>query len=207
MVSRSRPAFSSRFLSSLFVENTAGNKAVFYNYLTLTPELRIELKTPLGKLCQSEELPSLIANRKPLIIIGDYSEKVALMLPELTECLSLSVVDGRTKRTDFITEESEYTRKPNRTLIATSPPAYLSLELVNLLDRYFSLKDFSEWTRVFVRGEEDLATLPVMWLMPAGSALIYGQPGEGAVVVYGGRTAKQKARYFLSCMRRSNDVG
>jgi hypothetical protein len=35
---------------------------------------------------------------------------------------------------------------------------------------------------VFVKGEEDLAVIPLVRMVPDGSAVFYGQPGEGVVV-------------------------
>ncbi len=37
--------------------------------------------------------------------------------------------------------------------------------------------------KIVVEGEEDLATLPAVLSAPLGSAVVYGQPGEGLVLV------------------------
>jgi uncharacterized protein (UPF0218 family) len=37
---------------------------------------------------------------------------------------------------------------------------------------------------VKVKGEEDMLALPLFTLAPKGSAVLYGQPLEGVVVVY-----------------------
>jgi GTP-dependent dephospho-CoA kinase len=37
--------------------------------------------------------------------------------------------------------------------------------------------------RVIVHGEEDLLTLPILILIPAGSVVLYGQPLKGIVIV------------------------
>ena len=38
-------------------------------------------------------------------------------------------------------------------------------------------------TRIEVVGEEDLATLVCVHLAPPGSAVVYGQPGQGVVLI------------------------
>ncbi|MEM1874811.1 MAG: DUF359 domain-containing protein, partial [Candidatus Hadarchaeales archaeon] len=37
--------------------------------------------------------------------------------------------------------------------------------------------------RVIVEGEEDLVTIPAVLTSPIGSIVIYGQPGEGTVII------------------------
>ena len=37
--------------------------------------------------------------------------------------------------------------------------------------------------KIIVDGEEDLATLPAILYAPLGSAVVYGQPNEGSVLV------------------------
>jgi len=40
-----------------------------------------------------------------------------------------------------------------------------------------------EKIKIIVEGEEDLATLPAILYSPPGSAVVYGQPNEGSVLV------------------------
>jgi len=37
--------------------------------------------------------------------------------------------------------------------------------------------------RIYVKGEEDLAVMPLVALLPNGSVILYGQPNEGVVRV------------------------
>ena len=41
----------------------------------------------------------------------------------------------------------------------------------------------AERIKIVVNGEEDLATLPAILYAPLGSAVVYGQPNEGSVLV------------------------
>jgi uncharacterized protein (UPF0218 family) len=53
---------------------------------------------------------------------------------------------------------------------------------------------------MIVEGEEDLLTLVAMAVAPLGSLVIYGQPGEGLVLVEVDDAAKKKAWCFLEVM-------
>jgi uncharacterized protein (UPF0218 family) len=54
---------------------------------------------------------------------------------------------------------------------------------------------------VVVDGEEDLATLPALVAAPTGASIVYGQPGEGMVLVEVDLTSTDRARDLLSRMR------
>ena len=55
----------------------------------------------------------------------------------------------------------------------------------------------AEPVTIIVDGEEDLATLPALVLAPAGSSVIYGQPGAGMVHVAVTDTQTEEARRLL----------
>ena len=56
---------------------------------------------------------------------------------------------------------------------------------------------------MIVDGEEDLLTLVAMAVAPLGSFVIYGQPGEGVVLVEVDGEARKKAHSFLEGMNES----
>ena len=53
-------------------------------------------------------------------------------------------------------------------------------------------------TAVQVDGEEDLAVLPLALAAPEGSLILYGQPGEGVVVLEISQTTKDQAHTLLT---------
>ena len=51
---------------------------------------------------------------------------------------------------------------------------------------------------VHVNGEEDLAVIPLVRIVPDGSAVFYGQPGEGVVVKIVDAEARRHAKELFS---------
>ena len=54
--------------------------------------------------------------------------------------------------------------------------------------------------RILVSGEEDLLLVPALARAPAGAILMYGQPGEGLVVVRADERSKEKARRLMALL-------
>jgi uncharacterized protein (UPF0218 family) len=89
----------------------------------------------------------------------------------------IAVVDGleRRSRRD---RSIDYHAKE---MLCTNPAGTISKEAVNVLQ--IALKTPPPIT-VKVKGEEDMLALPLFTLAPKGSAVLYGQPLEGIVLVY-----------------------
>lgn len=51
--------------------------------------------------------------------------------------------------------------------------------------------------KVLVEGEEDLLTIVAVLLAPEGSIVVYGQPGEGAVVIRVDESSKERMRKII----------
>jgi len=66
----------------------------------------------------------------------------------------------------------------------TNPPGHITNELVNAVkEAYLGIIKDGKQRIIEVDGEEDLAGVPAVLLAPLGSLVLYGQPGEGVVVV------------------------
>ena len=65
-------------------------------------------------------------------------------------------------------------------MVCSNPAGMISEEAVRVLR---SALEASSPSRVKVQGEEDLLALPLFALAPKGSAVLYGQPLEGIVLV------------------------
>ena len=55
-------------------------------------------------------------------------------------------------------------------------------------------------TKIVVKGEEDLAALPVISMAKIGAKVIYGMPDKGMVVVDVNQQAKERANKLLERM-------
>jgi uncharacterized protein (UPF0218 family) len=93
----------------------------------------------------------------------------------------LAIVDNKTKRLptpDHVQKSLEHDRY--KTIEVKNPPATLTQGLVDVIRESLRGK---ERVKIVVDGEEDLATLPAILYAPLGSAVVYGQPNEGSVLV------------------------
>ncbi|MFW9995374.1 MAG: GTP-dependent dephospho-CoA kinase family protein [Candidatus Odinarchaeota archaeon] len=156
--------------------------------LELPFELRNEFKTPVGKLYieesgfkPEERVSALLKDKKqPTIVVGDVC---ALTLGQAGFFPSIAIIDNKTLRyqqTDSYLPDYD----PRATITATNPAGQVTHEAVNAIQRglvfYGKLK---KTILVKIEGEEDLLVLPATILAPSGSHVIYGQPGEGIVVL------------------------
>ncbi|MHC1605564.1 MAG: GTP-dependent dephospho-CoA kinase family protein [Candidatus Methanofastidiosia archaeon] len=151
--------------------------------MKLTPILETMLKKPLGILIQGEMpqpytlLRKVVAN-ETIVAVGDVvSENLAKVGIEP----SLTIIDGKTKR---IVRVSESVERAEADIIVKNPKSTITKELWEAIKS----SDFKN-RKIFIDGEEDLATLPAILFAPEGSMVIYGQPDEGVVIV---RVTKEK---------------
>lgn len=157
----------------------------------LTEELRAILKKPLGKLTSNAEaVYSALEAQKSgrlLICIGDSCswEMISAGVKPV-----LIVYDNLCKRvpTTGIMREGldAYNGKP---VVVKNPAGYITDELEEALETAIALGK----GKILVDGEEDLAALPAIIKARMGTLVIYGQPGEGVVLVNVTEESKKKA--------------
>ena len=148
--------------------------------LELPDALRSELKDPLGPIF-TDGATLLQEATEPVISVGDV---VTYYIIRAGHTPAVALVDERTERgvvddeiARTIAEYDEF----DRIIEVTNPPATLTRELVTALRA--AIRDAPvQSTLIEVDGEEDLAALPAVVLAPAGSTVVYGQPGEGMVL-------------------------
>jgi uncharacterized protein (UPF0218 family) len=166
--------------------------------LTLTQDLRQELKNPLGTLIKGppketmKQLKLLIQKQKPpyLISIGDDVSQNMLKHGLQTQII---VVDGRIMRESI---------KPLKTLVTAkidvkNPAGTLTPETWIAFDRALQEK---QQVQILVDGEEDLLTLVAVLESPENSLVVYGQPHEGVVAVTVDKTTKERVRKIINSM-------
>jgi uncharacterized protein (UPF0218 family) len=168
--------------------------------MLLPEEMRSVLKEPLGRLCRGQGLECVKAMEDELkaaskiIAVGDMT---AFYLMEAAFLPDLLIVDHKTKRMpapDHVLESLQHDRY--RTVEVINPPATLTQELMELIDASLA-KD--EHVKIVVEGEEDLATLPAILYAPLNSAVVYGQPNEGSVIV---KVTPEKKKQIENLMKK-----
>ena len=146
--------------------------------LLLTPEVELLVRRPLGILIQGEipapyRLLAVSFGDVPVIAVGDVVTE-QLELAGIAPALSL--LDGKTKRRALA---SAGNRRAGADLVIANPAGSITKELWDAIRDC----DFKN-RKIFIDGEEDLATLPAILYAPLGSIVVYGQPDEGIVVVH-----------------------
>ena len=163
--------------------------------VSLPDSLRDELKTPAGPVYTDAEA-MLVDAGSPLIAVGDvvtYHLLGAGVTPDV------ALVDEQTERS---TVDPEITARIDAASFASeqrvsNPAAVLTKELLVGLREAI---DSEEPTLLAVDGEEDLAALPAVVFAPDGASVVYGQPGEGMVLVSVTDDTRTAMRTILSRM-------
>lgn len=155
--------------------------------LKLPEDQRHLFRRPFGTLYSSLDPVLPLLSGKLFFSVGDVVTDHLLTsgFPP-----AIAIIDGQTMRRPHNgVEIPEY-----RTIYVRNPAGYICEELVSAAnDAISSLK-----TIIQVDGEEDLAVLPLALVAPCGSVILYGQPGEGVVLLEITESVKQQAQFFLN---------
>lgn len=173
--------------------------------LKLTDELRTILKKPLGLLIEGTEkettkraLKLLDGKNVPIIAaVGDVCVRSLLqrgLKPDL------SIIDGKTLRTS-----DEFVDIPaDLSLQIENPQGFLVPQAWDKIEQAYESRIRTE---IFVKGEEDLFTLPCVLLAPMKSIVFYGQPpipeynmNAGLVMITVTAAKKQEFLGYLNAM-------
>ncbi|QSG11212.1 DUF359 family [Halapricum desulfuricans] len=167
--------------------------------LELPAALRSELKPPLGPVYTDADR-LLDDATEPIVAVGDI---VTYHLLGAGHTPAVALVDERTEReavdrevkTAVVGDDGPPAFDVRRSV--SNPAGTLTAELLSTLRRAV---DAGESTLVVVDGEEDLAALPAILAVPDGASVVYGQPGEGMVLVTTGPEVRDHARSLLERM-------
>ena len=167
--------------------------------LELPDDLRGAFKDPLGTVfTDPETLLAADDAGTPLVAVGDV---VTAHLRNAGHPPDVAVIDGKTERERI--DESISRSLPSPDVEVSNPPATLSRAL---LDALVAALARDGPTTIGVDGEEDLAALPAILATPRGGCVVYGQPGEGMVLVPVTDESRTLARDLLSRMAGDTDA-
>ncbi len=107
----------------------------------------------------------------------------------------LCVLDLKIQRQSV--EEPKDALRGYTILKTKNPPGWITLDAWRTIKRAINAVNKGKKVAVLVDGEEDLLGFPVAINGPLGSLLIYGQPGEGAVIVRLTKMEKDRAVKIL----------
>ncbi|MFH1787087.1 MAG: DUF359 domain-containing protein [archaeon] len=128
--------------------------------------------------------------RQPLSKVMTYEEAERQLKADLVvavgDRVSWQFSQSKKRRPDvFIVDGVEQRKKvrlnfrTRKKIRARNAPATVSEELWEAVKASLKEKD----VKIVVRGEEDLAVMPVVMLAPEGAQVVYGQPKEGVVLL------------------------
>ncbi|HHN81812.1 MAG TPA: DUF359 domain-containing protein [Methanomicrobia archaeon] len=163
--------------------------------MKLTPTVEAILKRPLGVLIRGDPpqpygiLSMSFGHELPIVAVGDVVTK-SLEDEGITPILS--IFDGHTKRRSMNTAEE---LRAKADMVVSNPRSAITRELWDAIKHC----DFN-YRKLFIDGEEDLATLPAILFAPEGSLVVYGQPDEGIVVVHITDEKRDEVRSILAMM-------
>jgi len=168
--------------------------------LVLTEQVRSSLKSPLGRLLPGsgpdiyKEIAQLISAKKPprVVLVGDVVSRNAVAASLRRDVM---IIDNREMRV----QTKPFDVLARRTFRVRNQPGTIGS------DAWAAVDDAIESGNavLIVDGEEDLLTLVAMAVAPLGSFVIYGQPGEGLVLVEVDDLARKKANSFLEAMSQN----
>ena len=155
---------------------------------------RDRMRAPLGVLLPDDtpdrDIRRRLPDGSPVVTVGDRTTERVLGLGVVP---ALQIVDGMERRKRRIPPASEVESE----VAVENPPAMITGQSVSAIADALASK---HPVRILVRGEEDLLVLPVCVHAPEGTAVLYGQPGEGLVVARVDAEIKNKAQKLLDLM-------
>ena len=165
--------------------------------MILTPNLRNELKIPLGNLIlnsssEKESYIQKIFSEKIVIAVGDATSELLFGMGLIP---LLHIVDGQEKRKKRFPPLSG---SINTELTVKNNPGEISLDSFNLIKNIFEQEPP---IRLLVDGEEDLLVLPVCLFAPENSVVMYGQPNEGLVIAEITAEVRAKVQKIVNQMK------
>ncbi len=140
--------------------------------------------------------PNFLQNSEFIATIGDIC---TIRIIEEIRIPDLMIVDYKTKRNIELTDEQRnLIEDSNCKVVKVDNKAGTISE-----DLYLEIEkavNNQEKTRIIVKGEEDLATLPVIKHCKIGAKVIYGMPDRGMVVVDVSQQTKERTNKLLERM-------
>lgn len=166
---------------------------------SLTSELRIKLKAPIGTLIRgsfaetTKIFKNMVEKEKPVLIVS-VGDTVTRNLSKNHVSLHLAIVDNRAMRRSV----TPVPLKMEKTMYIKNPQGIITDEAIESIRK--ALKSVCN-VKIVVNGEEDLLALVAVLHSPENSFVVYGQPHEGIVVVKVTQEKKDEIAAILRTMR------
>ena len=159
-------------------------------YFTLPQQQREALRRPIGPIyTDMQEVVSLFSSSTMFIAVGDVVSESLLRIDRQAD---ISIIDGMTRREVMRSEYNAVLAK-TRTTETKNPPGTITQNAVKTIQKVFTAYETTKEKQLLVvSGEEDLLAIPAILLAPLSSVILYGQFGQGIVVVEVSEQNKQR---------------
>jgi uncharacterized protein (UPF0218 family) len=137
-----------------------------------------------GKIPVPYQILKQMIEDEEVIAIGDV---VAENITKVGIEPAMIIVDGKSMRKERETN-IEYD------IVVKNPASEVTDELIAAIRKGYK--------RIFVEGEEDLASLPAILYADENSLVVYGQPSEGIMVIRPTEENKEKVRKTLELFEK-----
>jgi len=164
----------------------------------LPKHLRDLLKEPIGLLVDEEKLVEILKNKKYIVSVGD---QVTYTLLKHDIKPFMGIVDYKTRRGSCSDDVKNLIKSfGKKTFVVENPPGCISDDLWDVIK--FAFEDITSGSSILIEieGEEDLASLAVIYMAPSDVTIIYGLPDRGVLVVKPTSEIKQKIKKVLDEM-------
>ncbi len=158
--------------------------------LKLKQDARFTISRPKGLVVR--KLSRDLFKDKLVLAVGDAVFK---NLVEIRKKPDLCVIDLKVQRQRI--KEPKKALEGYTILKTKNPPGWITLEAWLTIKKAINAMNAGQKVAVLVEGEEDLLGFPVAIIGPLGSLFVYGQPGEGAVIVCLTKQEKDRAIKIL----------
>ncbi|MDT8358056.1 MAG: GTP-dependent dephospho-CoA kinase family protein [Methanomicrobiaceae archaeon] len=132
-----------------------------------------------------------LLEKKTVYTVGDVVTR-SLIDEGITP--SIAIIDGHTMREPC--RHTPILLAPR--IHVENPPGVITDELIEAIRQAVREAPMV----IIVKGEEDLAVIPLVILAPLGGIVLYGQPGKGVVVKEVTPEAKKQAEQMLALFAR-----
>jgi len=150
------------------------------------------LKRPFGTLVLEKDITkqkilSMLESAHKVITVGDATTE---RLVSFGITPDIAVIDGVERRSQLDRPINYHAKE----MVCANPAGTISKEAVIVLQ---SALETPPPVTVKVQGEEDMLALPLFTMAPKGSAILYGQPLEGIVVVNITEEKQNQAKHLM----------
>ena len=157
----------------------------------VSEKLRFLLQQPQGKLIKQnivKKIKNIVKNNKPfkIALVGDF---ITNFFIEKSLPFNYATVDFKVQRQTY--------PQLIRAKISTTARNPAGQITASVSQKIFKLTKKRSLGLIRILGEEDLTVIPFILSLPLTSLVIYGQPGNGCVVVAVDENAKKKFVNYL----------